>query len=96
MHIPPELLPVIQITAPLIVSIFLATAYAVWSQNQRIDDLRADLNGLRGDLTSLRSDMNRQFEQVHAGLHALRLPPAVPGEANHDFPLSRLRMDGKK
>jgi len=76
MHVPPELLPVLQITVPLIVSIFLATAY----QNRRIDDLRADLKGLHGEVINLRSNMDRQFDQVHAELNQIHADLASHGE----------------
>lgn len=39
MNIPPELLPVIQITLPLLVGGFIA----VYAQNKRFDDLRTDM-----------------------------------------------------
>lgn len=36
---PPELLPVVQITLPLMVTIIAATMGASWVQNKRLDDI---------------------------------------------------------
>jgi len=67
--LPPELLPVIQITVPLMVTIFLVTAVAAWSQNKRIDDVHAGLNGLRADLNAA---VNGLRGELNAGLNGLR------------------------
>jgi hypothetical protein len=83
MRIPAELLPVLQITAPLIVSIFLAMAYQnkrIDDVNKRIDDLTKRFDGLEKRIDDLRNDMNRQFEHVFAELRGIRADMAAQGE----------------
>jgi len=63
-HLPPELLPVIQITVPLLVGLFIAG----WFQNKRIDDVRADMARMHGEtlteLRAIRAEMSKQGERL--------------------------------
>jgi hypothetical protein len=49
MHIPPELLPVVQITLPLLVGLFIAA----WMQNKRLDDIVARLSAIEKEVREL-------------------------------------------
>lgn len=49
MHIPPEWLPVVQITLPVVGAILAAA----WLQNKRIDDLIARVTTIEGHLYNL-------------------------------------------
>jgi hypothetical protein len=75
MHIPAELLPVLQITVPLLVGLFVAG----WFQNKRIDDLRSDLGEfrteVRTELRGIREELVRQGERL-ARLEE-RIPPPL-------------------
>jgi hypothetical protein len=71
MKIPPELLPVIQITLPLIVAIFVAS----WVQNKRLDDIIADIREIRGELRGIREELKKQGERITRIEE--RLPPPL-------------------
>jgi len=60
MHIPVELLPVIQITVPLLVGLFIAG----WLQNKRIDDVLAELRLMRAELTKQGEQLARLEERM--------------------------------
>lgn len=54
---PPEYLPLITITIPIVSSIVVAS----WIQNKRLDDIRDDMK-------ELRKDMNAGFEKIQKTL----------------------------
>lgn len=69
MNIPTELLPVVQITLPLIVTIGVVS----WSQNKRIDDIVQRLTAIEARLTSIEGVL-RDFAQ-----RITRLEERTPG-----------------
>lgn len=71
MAIPTELLPVIQITVPLLGGMFLA----VWSQNRRLDDIVSRIDKIEVRLAAIETVL-RQFEQRITRLEE-RFPPLV-------------------
>ena len=72
MHIPPELLPVIQITLPLLVGLFIAA----WLQNRaidqlskRIDDVLTELREIRAELKTMNTRIIRLEERIPPLIH---------------------------
>jgi hypothetical protein len=53
MHIPPELLPVIQITLPIVAAIFIAG----WLQNKRLDDLIGRVTAIEARLLKIEEEL---------------------------------------
>lgn len=76
MKIPAELLPVLQITLPII----LAILGAAWIQNKRIDDLRSDTNRqfdqVLTELRAIRMELGIHGERL-ARLEQRDIPPLV-------------------
>jgi hypothetical protein len=64
MKIPPELLPVLQITLPLLAGMFLAG----WMQNKRLDDIVARLGRIE-ELLRLHGERITRLEE--------RIPPLI-------------------
>jgi hypothetical protein len=75
MHIPRELLPVVQITLPLIVAILGAN----WLQNRRLDDIVKRLEVIEGILRQL-GERLATIEQVlrEHGQRLTRLEDRIP------------------
>lgn len=71
MAIPPEFLPIVQITVPLLGGMFLAS----WSQNRRLDDIMARIDKVEARLGAIETVL-RQFEQRITRLEE-RTPPLV-------------------
>jgi hypothetical protein len=71
MHLPPELLPVFQITVPLLVGLFIAA----WVQNKRLDDIVARLSALEQEVRGIRAELSGLRERV-TRLEE-RIPPLV-------------------
>jgi archaellum component FlaC len=71
MRIPPELLPVLQITLPLVAAIF----GAAWIQNKRIDDIMRRLDRIEDELRSIGKTLKEHGERL-ARLEE-RIPPLV-------------------
>ena len=71
MTIPPELLPVIQITLPIIVTILVM----VWAQNKRLDDVIARLAAVEKRLDDIANRLGRLEERL-ARLEE-RIPPVI-------------------
>jgi hypothetical protein len=65
MHVPPELLPVVQITVPLIAAILGAS----WVQNKRLDDIVAELREIRGILREHGERLARLEERIPPLIH---------------------------
>ena len=71
-HIPPELLPVVQITVPLLIGLFIA----VWFQshslsltNKRIDDVLAELRLMRAEISKQGERLARLEERIPPLIH---------------------------
>jgi len=64
MHVPPELLPVVQITLPLVAAIF----GAAWLQNKRLDDITAELREIRKELKQHGERLARLEERIPPSL----------------------------
>jgi hypothetical protein len=64
MQLPAELLPVVQITLPIVAAIFVAA----WLQNRRIDDIQTDLRAFRAEMRSalgeIREELARHGERL--------------------------------
>jgi hypothetical protein len=60
MHISPELIPVFQITVPLLGGLFLAG----WVQNRAIDQLSKRLDDILAELRAIRTELTRQGERI--------------------------------
>jgi hypothetical protein len=60
MKIPPELLPVIQITLPIVLAIFGAS----WLQNKRLDDIVGRLGGIETVLREQGERLARLEERI--------------------------------
>lgn len=71
MHVAPELLPVLQITVPLIAAIF----GAAWVQNKRLDDIVGRLMAIERRLESIEGVL-REHAQRLTRLEE-RTPPLV-------------------
>jgi uncharacterized membrane-anchored protein YhcB (DUF1043 family) len=71
MHIAPELLPVIQITLPLIFAIFFAS----WNQNRYLARLEKELDEIKIELKAIRAELKLHGERI-ARLEE-RIPPLV-------------------
>ena len=71
MHIPAELVPVIQISLPIVIAIF----GAAWLQNKRVDDLRADLGAFRAEIREERAEIRADLKAIQEELarHGERL-----------------------
>jgi len=59
-HIPAELLPVLQITIPLLIGLFLAAH----SQNKRIDDIVVRLNAIEQRLQKIEERLANFAERI--------------------------------
>jgi len=59
-HIPPELLPVLQITVPLLIGLFLASH----SQNKRLDDIVKRLDAIEAELRDIRKVLASFGERI--------------------------------
>ena len=82
MHIPPELLPVIQITLPLLVGLFIAA----WLQNRAIDQLSKRIDDVRDGLGKRIDDVLTELREIRAELKTMntriirleeRIPPLI-------------------
>ena len=73
MNIAPELLPVVQITLPIIVAMFGSLWIGISIQNKRFDDINKRMDDLRGD-------MNRGFDRVTKRLDDIDTTLKVHGE----------------
>ena len=62
---PPELLPVVQITLPIVAAIFGAS----WLQNKRLDDITAELRLIRAELKSHGERLARLEERTPPLVH---------------------------
>jgi hypothetical protein len=71
MKIPPELMPVLQITLPIVLAIF----GAAWLQNKRLDDIVARLTAIEGELRETRKVLAAFGERI-TRLEE-RIPPLV-------------------
>ena len=65
MKIPAELLPVIQITLPIVLAIFGAS----WLQNKRLDDIVQRLGRIEGELKSHGERLARLEERTPPLIH---------------------------
>lgn len=79
MRIAPELLPVIQITLPIVITLFLA---AVW-QSKRVADLRTDMNrqfdGVNRQFDGVITRLDRiEATLIHHGERITRLEERIP------------------
>lgn len=72
---PTELLPVFQITLPIILTIAIAVIVGIWFQNSRFADLRGDLAEIKTDIREIRSELKNQGERI-TKLEE-RIPPLV-------------------
>jgi hypothetical protein len=64
-NVPPELLPVIQITLPIVAAIFGAS----WLQNKRLNDIRAELAEIRAILREHSDRLARLEERTPPLIH---------------------------
>jgi len=71
MHIPPELLPVLQITIPLLIGLFVASH----SQNKRLDDIVARVIAIEQRLQKIEERLAGMGERI-TRLEE-RLPPPL-------------------
>jgi len=65
MTVPPELLPVLQITLPLVAAILGAS----WIQNRRLDDITAELREIRKELKQHGERLARLEERIPPFVH---------------------------
>ena len=65
MHIAPELLPVLQITLPLVAAILGAS----WLQNKRLDDIIRRLEVIEGILRTQEQRITRLEERIPPLVH---------------------------
>ncbi|HEV8525224.1 MAG TPA: hypothetical protein VGQ71_12045 [Terriglobales bacterium] len=73
MHIPPELLPVLQITLPLIAAIFGAS----WIQNKRLDDIIGRLQSIERRLETIEGILREHGQRI------TRLEERIPPLVHH-------------
>lgn len=74
MAIPSELLPVVQVTLPILLGMF----YAVHSQNKRLDDIVARLTAIENRLLSIEKTLASHGERI------TRLEERIPPLVHHN------------